>query len=200
MSWLPRDPGALKPVGNHFCPLPIHCESPRFWWRRCLSCLFVFFPCVCIVALSLHQGSLPRRPAPSSASAIRPTCSSSAHRYASHQLHSDPQAPAVLSPSVCWRFRNSFAFISILPVDLHHNLFSVCAESYQRARAVQTLLLCGFVVCRGRNKIGQSGVWLVLVSPELFQWFKYFSTLSVCEGRKWVDFPTWRNYPFSRYN
>lgn len=193
MSWPPQEPGALKPVCNHYCPLSVHCEAPRFWWWWWLYCLY----------FCLLFASWPEPPSSQSSTATHTflcLCNRADLLVISSSPHSAsaplwPAGPAVLSPSVCCRFRNTFAFISILPVDLHHNLFLVCTESYQRAWAVQTLLLCGFVVCRGRNKIGQSEIQIVvLVTPELSHWFKYFSTLSVCESRKWVKFPTWRNY------
>lgn len=48
--------------------------------------------CVFFIPLSLFPVSLPQRPAPASASAIRPTCSSPTHRLTAYHYHSGLEA------------------------------------------------------------------------------------------------------------
>lgn len=133
MSWPPQDPRSLEACVRHqllSVKGRVHSTKNHKGFDGHGGLCVLFFP------LCLFPGAEPPSGQPSTATH---TClcnqvhlliiSSSPHGISAPLR---PAGPAVLSPSVCWRFRNSFTFISILPVDLHHNLFLVCIESCRR--------------------------------------------------------------------
>lgn len=110
-----------KPILSTFHPLRV----TTVW----MAMVWLFPPFVCFLALSLCLVSLPRRLKPSSASAIRPTGSSSARRHTAHQLHSGPQALPFCLP-LC---------VGVSEIVLHLFQFclstciTTCSRSAQRA-------------------------------------------------------------------
>lgn len=153
MSWPPQDLRRREAGGQ---PLVTHCRPTAVLMP---SVAFLFsVPFVCFLGSNIQPVSLSRRVTPSSASTLRPTCSSSAHRGTARQLHSGPRALPFCLPL---RVGGSKIVLHLFQFCLS-TCITTCSWPAQTASEelghVRTLLLWGFIVCGGRNKIGQSAI------------------------------------------